>query len=213
MTRFRIIGHRGGGVGRSENTLASYRQAIRDGADAVELDVRLGGGELVLFHDLSKRKDPEKLAEVLARLGVPVVLHLKRAWFNPWHDRTVLDLISRVTHHPGITVSSFWPGTLTYAKRQYPKLRTGFITYWAGWDLCFARRLGVSEFHVWHRSITPRAITAAKRKSVDLIGFNAPWERRTVISQPGIRGVITDYVGSYVRKRRVNAAGTTKRRT
>nr|WP_227869872.1 MULTISPECIES: glycerophosphodiester phosphodiesterase [Streptomyces] len=64
------VAHRGDPYRERENTLASFRSALRAGADAVELDVRL------------------------CRDGVPVVLHdpgLKRLWGQ---DRAVAELTS-----------------------------------------------------------------------------------------------------------------------
>ncbi|MDI6767186.1 MAG: glycerophosphodiester phosphodiesterase family protein [Bacteroidota bacterium] len=47
-----IVAHRGSSALAPENTLASFRQAIADGADAIELDVRLSkDNEVVVFHD------------------------------------------------------------------------------------------------------------------------------------------------------------------
>ncbi len=49
-----IVGHRGGRAEGypAENTLAAFERAFREGADAVELDVRLcATGEVVVFHD------------------------------------------------------------------------------------------------------------------------------------------------------------------
>lgn len=66
-----VVGHRGAPYRERENTLASFRAAIADGVDAVELDVRL------------------------TRDGVPVVLHdptLRRLW---GHDRPVAELTAR----------------------------------------------------------------------------------------------------------------------
>jgi len=51
---FDPIGHRGYTVKWTENTLPAIRAAIRHGASAVELDVRLSrGGAMVLMHDRS----------------------------------------------------------------------------------------------------------------------------------------------------------------
>lgn len=47
-----IIGHRGSAGTHPENTIAGLNEAIRVGADMVEIDVRLtGDGQLVLSHD------------------------------------------------------------------------------------------------------------------------------------------------------------------
>lgn len=46
------IGHRGSREKAPENTMASFRQAVEDGADGIELDVQLSkDGELVVIHD------------------------------------------------------------------------------------------------------------------------------------------------------------------
>lgn len=48
----RVIAHRGASHEHPEHTLAAYRQAIADGADALECDVRLtADGRLVCVHD------------------------------------------------------------------------------------------------------------------------------------------------------------------
>ena len=47
-----IVAHRGSSLRAPENTLAAFRRALYDGADAIELDVRLtNDGELVVIHD------------------------------------------------------------------------------------------------------------------------------------------------------------------
>jgi glycerophosphoryl diester phosphodiesterase len=47
-----VIGHRGSPLRRPENTLESFREAIAEGADLIEVDVRTtADGRLVAFHD------------------------------------------------------------------------------------------------------------------------------------------------------------------
>lgn len=47
-----VLGHRGASHDHPENTLRAFREAIRQGADGVELDVMLcGSGEVVVVHD------------------------------------------------------------------------------------------------------------------------------------------------------------------
>ena len=48
---FLVIGHRGAAGLAPENTLASFRRAVELGVDAVELDVHVVEGELVVIHD------------------------------------------------------------------------------------------------------------------------------------------------------------------
>ncbi len=47
-----VVAHRGSSLAAPEHTLAAYRQAVVDGADSVELDLRLtADGTLVCIHD------------------------------------------------------------------------------------------------------------------------------------------------------------------
>ena len=47
-----IIAHRGASDRRPENTMSAFRQAVTDGADAIETDVQLSkDGVPVLIHD------------------------------------------------------------------------------------------------------------------------------------------------------------------
>ena len=52
MSKPLIIAHRGASALAPENTFAAFRRALADGAEGVELDVRLAkDGEVVVFHD------------------------------------------------------------------------------------------------------------------------------------------------------------------
>jgi glycerophosphoryl diester phosphodiesterase len=52
-----ILGHRGASAHAPENSLAAFERAMADGADGVELDVRLcKTGEVVVFHDEDLRR-------------------------------------------------------------------------------------------------------------------------------------------------------------
>lgn len=51
------MGHRGSSGTAPENTLASFEIALEDGADMIELDVRMTKDfELVVFHDRNLRR-------------------------------------------------------------------------------------------------------------------------------------------------------------
>lgn len=63
-----IIAHRGSSLSAPENTRPAFQQAIADGADDVETDVRLtADGKAVLYHDRSLQRligDPRDIAQV-----------------------------------------------------------------------------------------------------------------------------------------------------
>jgi len=83
-----IIGHRGASAVAPENTLASFARAFRDGADGIELDVRLArDGVPVVIHDatvsrtrLRKRRVARMRSDKLQQIDIG-------SWFNQRHRR------------------------------------------------------------------------------------------------------------------------------
>lgn len=73
-----LIAHRGDSAHAPENTLPAFEQAIRKGADWIEMDLTLAGdGEVVVSHDFtlwrrarSRRRLADLSAEELARVDV-----------------------------------------------------------------------------------------------------------------------------------------------
>ncbi|MBN1262109.1 MAG: hypothetical protein JXB35_15635 [Anaerolineae bacterium] len=80
----RIVGHRGALAVAPENTLPSFERAWRDGADLVELDVRLcAGGDVVVMHDSTV----DRTTSGVGRVAEMTLSELKAldagAWFGP----------------------------------------------------------------------------------------------------------------------------------
>jgi glycerophosphoryl diester phosphodiesterase len=85
--RPQVVAHRGSSASRAEHTLGAYVQALDDGADALECDVRLtSDGHLVLVHD--RRIDRTTNARgVVSTLTLDQLNDLDAAsWKTPWAD-------------------------------------------------------------------------------------------------------------------------------
>jgi glycerophosphoryl diester phosphodiesterase len=86
-----VIGHRGSPTKAPENTLVSFEQALRDGADSIELDVQVSrDGELVVIHDSTLERTTDGVGSVRERS----LAELKRldagSWFDPrFSDQTI----------------------------------------------------------------------------------------------------------------------------
>jgi glycerophosphoryl diester phosphodiesterase len=80
----KVVGHRGACDIAPENTMASFEQAWRDGADIVEMDVRLSAdGYVVVFHDATVDRTTDGTGEVAA-LTLPQLKRLDAgSWFGP----------------------------------------------------------------------------------------------------------------------------------
>jgi len=134
-----VIAHRGASHDAPENTLAAFRLAWKQGADAIETDLRLtADGTIVAFHDedglrmlgdrrrireiplheLSAKGVPT-LAEVLATVpdGKHVVLELKEDVVEP----LVQELAA--APHERITLIAFDAEILVRAKGALPRCR------------------------------------------------------------------------------------------
>jgi glycerophosphoryl diester phosphodiesterase len=85
--RPQVVAHRGSSAAKAEHTLGAYVQALDDGADALECDVRLtADGHLVCVHD--RRVDRTTNARgVVSTLTLDDLDALDAAsWKHPWAD-------------------------------------------------------------------------------------------------------------------------------
>lgn len=79
-----VIAHRGASDDAPEHTLAAYRKAIEDGADALECDVRLtADGHLVCVHDRRVNRTSNGRGAVSAL----ELAELAALDFGSWKDR------------------------------------------------------------------------------------------------------------------------------
>lgn len=78
-----IIAHRGSSATAPENTLAAFRQAIEDGADGLEFDVRLTrDGIPVVFHDATLKRIAKKNVRLLQITSNELQTIDAGSWFN-----------------------------------------------------------------------------------------------------------------------------------
>ena len=85
--RIQVVAHRGASEEAPEHTLAAYRKAIEDGADALECDVRLtADGHLVCVHDRDLRRTASSRG-LVSTMNLAELDELDFArWKNPWSD-------------------------------------------------------------------------------------------------------------------------------
>lgn len=87
-TQVEIIAHRGAAGARPENTLASVRKAVEDGADWVEIDVQeTADGQVVVMHD----SDFMKQAGVDLKIWEATMEDLAEIDIGSWYDQSYGD--------------------------------------------------------------------------------------------------------------------------
>lgn len=218
---FDPIGHRGYTARWTENTLPAIRAAIRHGASAVELDVRLSrSGKMVLMHERSVARTTtgsgyvDRLSSTrIAELRTPDGAHV------PSVNRT-LGVFSRLDARPVLEIkagpSAGWNG------RQIRKLRRVLVRHQLfdralvisfNDDLVqrvervapriatsWIRRQGVDNVSLSAGAVGPKRVRRLKRSGIGFFGRNSDraWEWRR-FERAGVVGVVTDRIPAYVR--------------
>ncbi len=205
LRHFLIFGHRGSPRRRPENTAASFAEALKEGADGFETDLRLlDDGTAVLFHDDEVRGDPvESLtAEELLRRGVrlqplrdlsrfagkaQMMLEVKR---GGWEER----LISEVAEWPKIVVVSFDHALIGDLARRKVSFPLGLTISGKVVDLPqYATRLGASWCCPDHHHVDASLVGELHAAGIVVVPWTAnrrrEWDRLRVA---GCDGVITD---------------------
>lgn len=154
--RMRIWAHRGASAHVTENTLAAFALAREQGADGIELDVRLdGSGEVVVFHDDDLQRLAERpgavetmpsaerrqvvlrgdhriptLAEALTAAG-PLEVNVELKSARPGRAAALAKATAEVIRRSGavdrVVVSSFDPLALAQLYRHLPEVSLAYL--------------------------------------------------------------------------------------
>jgi glycerophosphoryl diester phosphodiesterase len=82
--RVSIVGHRGAPACAPENTLASFKEGLRQGADIIELDVQLSAdGHVVVFHDNQLERTTNGRGPLAERTLAELKALDAGSWFGP----------------------------------------------------------------------------------------------------------------------------------
>lgn len=116
------IAHRGAGGTAPENTVASCVEALRHGADIIEIDLqRTADGELVVTHDARMGRTsniaetlPDRADRLVSELTLPELRKLDAgSWFGAaWHEATVptlTEVLTAVDRQATLFVEIKWP--------------------------------------------------------------------------------------------------------
>lgn len=210
-----IIAHRGACASAPENTLAAFRLAIEQGADGVELDVRLSrDGHLVVIHDATvervagtsgeiaamdlgsiRRLDAgggeriPLLAEVLdlARGRLLVDIELKITGI----DAQVLAAVREAGMERDVLITSFHEDAVAAFHRLAPAVAVGLLQQWPVLERADA--LGVPVYLPNVRALSENLVASCRRAGRRVI----PWtirseaEARTAL-RLRVDGIIAD---------------------
>jgi len=143
MSKVSIIGHRGA-AGVPENTVPSFEKALEQGADGLELDVRMSGdNQLVVVHDsvigehavnstpyetfrqISDGYSIPLFEEVLQKFGRQTLLDIELK--HPGMEEQAVELIRKYTDPGNAMISGFDTRSLQVVYDLLPEIQLGFI--------------------------------------------------------------------------------------
>jgi glycerophosphoryl diester phosphodiesterase len=204
--QFLIYGHRGSPKRFPENTIASFEECLRGGADGFETDLRLlFDRTAVLYHDdelgetefesltftqCAERGAMVERLEDLKRFAGrgTMILEVKRA---QWEDI----LVEHITEWPDVVVASFDHSTIQYLHQKGVAFPLG-ITF-SGYlvDVAdYAARLGATWCFPNYHYAGAQMVAALHERGIKVVPWTAnrrhEWER---LREIGCDGVITDY--------------------
>ena len=209
------IGHRGAASLEPENILRSFRRAAAEGADAIELDLRLTrDGRLVVLHDATVDRTTDgsgpvasmRLDEIKhldAGLGerIPAFEEVLEATELPMHAelKTVeaaepLAALIRERRLAGrVTPISFAPEALRRVKLSLPDLPVGLILSGGSPGLAEARSVDASLVSPQATYLDTAMIEGYRRAGLRVTTWtvNEPEEMRHVLGL-GVDGIVTD---------------------
>jgi len=207
-----VIAHRGASADRPENTLEAFAEAIRQGADGVELDVRrTADGALVVRHDplvagAGLPPSVPLLGEALdACRGLLVNAEVKNLPHEPGWDPSesvaadIVGLLAARGRADRVVVSSFAVATLDAVRAADPSVPTGLLTLsafdqLAALELVVAR--GHGALHPHHEALTPALVAAAHHAGVTVTTWTVDDpDRLRAVADLGVDAVITNRPG------------------
>lgn len=214
-----VIGHRGAPAAHRENTLDAFLEAVRLGADGVELDVRRAAdGALVVHHDavlpggaavsnILVDELPEwvpTLPEVLDALADDVLIdvEIKNLPTEPDWDPSeavaaaVAALVGERGRQETTLVTSFSLAAIGMVRTLDPTVPTGWLTL-AAYDQADALRTAVDRGHrallPAHQAVTADLVDAAHAQGVDVWAWTVDDpDAMLALAAAGVDAVITN---------------------
>jgi len=212
---FLIFGHRGSPKRFPENTIESFDEALRVGADGFETDLRiLSDRTAVLFHDDELQEDEiesltfSQCAErgaviaLLSDLGryagrAKMILEVKRAGW----EETVLEHVST---WPDVVIASFDHSVLTALRERNATVPLGLTIFGYLVDVAeYAEKVGVTWVFPNYHYVDAEMVKALHERGIKVVPWTAnrrhEWDR---LREAGCDGVITDLPAEAVAWRR-----------
>jgi glycerophosphoryl diester phosphodiesterase len=203
-----IIGHRGSPKKSKENTMGSFEQALKDGADGFELDVwPTADGVLVVHHDRDYKAIPipetcwqqdlglVRLDEILATFrDCYINIEIKTDKNNPAVGLKTAHILAKYLENQTdkILVSSFGNYVLTTLK-SLTKARLGYLSFDSSAAISYVPKVGISVLCLYDKAITLPVVKRAGENNLEIWAWTIDDpERIRELADCGIHAIITN---------------------
>lgn len=187
-----IIGHRGAKGLEEENSIESFKLALKYKVDAIETDVRAHGKELVLSHNATLITGKYvKLYELfdLVEGKVPLNLEIKEARAIPLLEKVLKK------YKGEIIFSSFDFGILQKLRKSFPNHEIAVLEKWSGIRaVAEASLINTTRLHINQNWLWSNFVRSLNHKGYDLYAYTVnSVERAEELKSWGVKGIFTDY--------------------
>jgi glycerophosphoryl diester phosphodiesterase len=200
-----LLGHRGARALKSipENTTASFDQALADGCDGFEFDVRLSAdGKLVVCHDPQTggieiaHASAQQLA-ALPQLQDVLIGYQERAFLDielkvSGLEKIIVALLQKHPPRRGFVVSSFLPEVLQVLHAEDTSVPLGLICEtkaelrpWSDLPLEYV----IPHYRLVDETLLRRFLATGKKSLVWTVNAPADMQR---FAESGVNGIISD---------------------
>ena len=200
-----LLGHRGARAQRSipENTLASFDQALADGCDGFEFDVRLtADGKPVVCHDpqtggVEIARASAKQLSALPQLQDVLIRYQQSAFLDvelkvSGLEKIAVALLQKHSLQRGFVVSSFLPEVLYAVRAEDPEIPLGLICETEA-ELRRWRELSIEYVIPHYRLVDGALLRQLKdaRRKILVWTINAPADMHR-FAESSVDGIISD---------------------
>ena len=205
-----IFAHRGASAHAPENTLAAFELAVKQGAPAIEFDVKLTcDRQVIIIHDQTLDrttngtgpvvKYPLAALRELETVGRKVLLNIELTIYATPFDALVPEVATLVKKHniqQRVIFSSFYFSNLLAAQRLLPEVPCGllFETGISAWHQKLASRfMNLQAEHPYTTDVTSQMVQRvhASGRRVHVWTVNDPQDMRR-LRACGADGIFTD---------------------
>ena len=220
----KIIGHRGARHLAPENTIASIKQALKHGADEIEIDVRVTqDGHVILNHDpvihtphgnfataahtlkelQTHKPDITTLADTIRTVNrkIPLMIEVKRGEPIEPIVAVIERFLSGGWQPADFILGSFSQKTLLALHDALPEIDTVVIEAFSGWHaLHRARQVGSKKISLNHYFLWFATIANMRKKQYEIYAYslNNPKKAKRW-ARFGLTGAITDDPSLYTK--------------